>query len=205
MANPFFVNNPQFNFGGMTPSLGVSPVALHDQTGVATASWMISAGDGYFSSYVDDEELKNFGQLDAFWTRSECATYGHVGTELFSSAAMKQSMIIVRVPFESYIPKFKVAMNDKRNFEQITLLMLTNAGGTMREWKIEYNYKNCKIQTFEQSMDTVRGLYHVDIGFRADAETITAYKITNTGEPEGQLQSITDYTKNTSSEGEEGN
>jgi hypothetical protein len=161
----------------------VDPSIRHTNS-VTTPEWMISIDD-LLSSTI--EGFEDCSELYGWFAEQGRLTKGRSGNQLFSTAAVQHSNVLIVLPAGIFIPTLETKMNTGSNLALIKIVRLAN----MTDLKVslqEIEYTNCLIDSMEQQLD------NIVISFRPETRQNTIFKYKQDGSKEGQAVSKFDYT-----------
>lgn len=169
------------NRGTLIPA--VDPNIKHTNN-VSTPEWMIQIDD-LLSSTI--ENFEGFADLLGWHAEQARLTKGRTANQLFSTAAVQHSNVLIVLPAGIYIPTLETKMNSGANIALIKIVRLANIGDLKVSLQ-EIEYTNCKIDSMEQHLD------EIVISFRPETRQNTIFKYKQDGTKEGQAVSKYDYT-----------
>lgn len=161
----------------------VSPSIQHDGR-VSTPEWMIAIDD-LLSSSVDGFDTAS--ELLGWYAEAGRITAGNTANQLFTTATVQHSNVVIIIPNGIFGPTLEVKMNTGANIALIKISRIAN----ITDQKVplqEIEFANCKIETIQQQLDK---LY---ITFRPETKQNTVYQYDQTGAKKGQAVSKYDYT-----------
>lgn len=164
----------------------VDPNIRHTNN-VSTPEWMIQIDD-LLSSTIENYE--GFADLLGWHAEQARLTKGRTGNQLFSTAAVQHSNVLIVLPAGIYIPTLETKMNTGSNIALIKIVRLAN-DGDLKVTLQEIEYTNCKVESMEQHLD------EIVISFRPETRQNTVNKYKQGGGKEGQAVSKFDYTTGT--------
>lgn len=164
----------------------VDPSIRHTNN-VSTPEWMIKIDD-LLSSTI--EKFEGFADLYGWHAEQARLTKGSPASQLYSTAAVQHSNVLIVLPAGIYIPTLETKMNTGANIALIKIVRLANVGDLKVSLQ-EIEYTNCKIDSMEQQLD------EVIISFRPEARQNTIIKYAQDGSKKGQAVSKFDYSKGT--------
>ncbi len=167
----------------------VDPKIAHKGS-VTTPEWMISIDD-LLSSTIEDYE--QYCELLGWYAEQARITKGNTANQLFASATVQHSNIIVIVPNGTFGPTLENKMNTGSNLSEVTISRLANMG-EMKVLLQEIKFTNCKIETIQQQLDKLV------LTLRPETRENTVYQYDQSGQKEGQTVSKFDYTTSKSDE-----
>lgn len=180
---------PQSQAGAM-PVMGhgiqvpiVNPAIDHSGR-VATPEWMIAIDD-LLSSTV--EGFDKACELLGWYAEAGRITTGNTANQLFTTATVQHSNVVIVIPNGIFGPTIEVKMNTGANLALIKISRIANITD-QRVPLQEIEYTNCKIETIQQQLD------RLVVTFRPETRQNTVYKYKQDGSKEGQAVSKYDYT-----------
>jgi hypothetical protein len=155
--------------------------------GVKSPEWMIKMDDllqSEVEGYTDHCELYGWhGESSRY-------TSGDVSNQLFTSATLKHSELVIIIPNGGYAAKLETKMNMGIPLETVQLIRLGNIKST--KVKIQtIDFTNCWIHSFQQQLDRLVLFFNIS----SKVNTLYAYDVH--GNNKGQMVSKVDYSKNT--------
>ena len=181
-------NNDQYNLRSLSDrssSVRMVDPSIRHTNNVSTPEWMIKIDD-LLSSTI--EKFEGFADLYGWHAEQARLTKGRLANQLFSTAAVQHSNVLIVLPLGIYIPMLETKMNSGGNIALIKIVRLANVGDLKVSLQ-EVEYTNCKIDSMEQQLD------EVIISFRPEARQNTIIKYAQDGSKKGQAVSKFDYTK----------
>lgn len=172
------------NLANKSLSIPVVDPRIKHTNNVSTPEWMILM-DTYLSSTIKKYEL--FAELYGWHAEQAHLTKGRTANQLFSTATVQHSNVLVVLPAGIYIPTLEAKMNSGANILGVVIVRLGNMGD-MNVKLQTIAYTNCKIDSIQQQLD------EVIISFRPESKLNTIYKYNQKGRLEGQSVSFFDYT-----------
>jgi hypothetical protein len=163
-------------------------VAVVDQTtpdrGVKSPEWMLRLDDILFS-YVQGYE--DCCELFGWYAESNRFTSADVSNELFTSATLKHSDIIVIIPNGGYGSVLQTCMNSGNIIESMSIVRLGNVGN-MKVKLQEIAFDICRVQSFQQQLD------RINLNIQVTTKTDTHYIYDVTGQIKGQMVTSVNYS-----------
>lgn len=154
--------------------------------GVKSPEWMIKIDD-LMKSDVDG--FNDHCELFGWHGESSRFTTGDISNNLFTSATLKHSDLVILIPNGGYAATLETNMNTGVPINP-TIVRLGNIKATkVMIQKIDYT--NCFIQSFQQQLD------RLILRLSVTTKTNTIFVYDNTGQNQGQVVSTVDYSKNT--------
>jgi len=161
----------------------VNPNIRHTNN-VSVPEWMIKIDDLLSSTITN---LEAYSELLGWHAEQARLTKGRVGGQLFSTAAVQHSNVLIVMPAGIYIPTLETKMNTGANIGLIKIVRLANIGNLKVSLQ-EIEFTNCKIDSMEQQLD------EIIISFRPAARKNTIIQYKQDGSKKGQAVSKFDYT-----------
>lgn len=160
----------------------VDPKIQHTNS-ITTPEWMISI-DNLLSSNVDGYET--YAELFGWFAEQARLTKGSTASQLFSTAAVQHSNVLIVIPNGMYLPQMEVVMNSGANISTVKIVRLAN----ITDLKVplqEVEYTNCKIDSIQQQLD------EIIISIRPETRMNTVIQYGQDGGKLGQNVSYFDY------------
>lgn len=160
----------------------VDPHIKHTNS-VTTPEWMISI-DKFLSSSIEGYE--DYTELYGWVAEQARLTKGSTATQLFSTAAVQHSNILIVIPNGLYLPLLETAMNAGSNLARVKIVRLAN----ITDLKVpiqEVEYMNCKIDSIQQKLD------EIILSIRPETRMNTVVQYAQDGSKLGQNVSFFDY------------
>lgn len=171
--------------GGDSVSIPMIDPKLRQSSQVTTPEWMISIDDLLTSTI---KGFENYSELYGWSAEHSRETSGNVSGDLVSSAAVKQSDVIIIIPMGIYMPTIDNMMTSGKVLEIITIMRLAN-NQDMKVPIQSIEFSKCQVAKIEQRLkDAV-------ITFRPVKRTSTIYQYGQDGLKLGQTVSEFDYSK----------
>ena len=155
--------------------------------GVKAPEWMVKMDDLMKSEVAD---FNDHAELFGWYAESSRFTTGDISNNLFTSATLKHSDLILLLPNGGYSAQLETRMNTGTEVDSLTIVRL----GNIKALKVKLQtivYTNCRIQTFQQQLDRLI----LQLSVTTKENTIFVYDVN--GESKGQVVSKVDYSKNT--------
>lgn len=157
-----------------------------NEGGVKSPEWMVSI-DGHLKSTI--EGFETCAELFAWHGESSRFTTGDVSGQLFTSATLKHSDLVLQISNGGHGPELEQKMNKGILLEKITIVRL----GNVQQVKVklqEILYETSRLQKFQQELDRIW------LFFTITKRTNTVFVYDNLGTSQGQMVSMVDYSKN---------
>jgi len=167
--------------------IATTDTTVTDSTGVKSPEWMVSL-DALVTSQVAD--YTNFCELFGWYGESSRLTTGGISGQLFTSAALKHTDIVLFLPNGGHGPILENNMNIGTPLATVTIVRLGNVG-TLKVKLQTIVFTHCRIQSCQQQLDR---LY---LTFSPTTKTNTVFVYDNSGQNQGQMVSTADYAQNT--------
>lgn len=164
----------------------VAEAPKDDSASVKTPEWMVNI-DLYTSSDIAGYE--NYTELFGWHAQSSRFTSGNTGSgQLFTSATLKHSDVVLLISNGGHAPQLEIAMNAGTALTKVEIVRLGN--NAMRLQTIEYGL--CRLQMFQQQLD--RLVLFLNVTTKMNVVYVYDKNGTNTG----QIVSKTDYSSSKS-------
>lgn len=153
---------------------------------VRSPEWMISLDDIVFSSITNYED---YCELYGWYAESGRFTSGDISNQLFTSATLRHSDIIVIIPSGGYAAQLQTQMNMGRMIHKMTIVHL----GNVEQAKVklqEIVHNQCRIQNYQQQLD--RLVMHIQVTTKTD----THFVYDRSGQIKGQMVTSVNYSQN---------
>jgi hypothetical protein len=170
---------------GHNIAVPVSNPNINHQNRVKTPEWMISIDDLMNSTI---ENFEDHAELFGWYAEQSRITEGSAANNLFSTATVQHSNVIIVIPNNIYGPTLEFKMNSGANIAKIHIVRLSNVGDLKVPLQ-EINYTNCRVESIQQELDKLI------ISFRPETRENTVIKYKQDGSKEGQAVTKFDYTK----------
>jgi hypothetical protein len=157
--------------------------------GAKSPEWMIKI-DALTNSAVDG--FNDYSELFGWHGESSRFTTGDISNNLFTSATLKHSDLVVLIPNGGYAATLETNMNTGTPINALTIVRLGNIKATKVKIQ-QIDYTNCFIQSFQQQLD------RVILRLTVTTKTNTIFVYDTLGTNQGQVVSTVDYSKNTAS------
>lgn len=181
------INKDQYTnsiLANRTGSIPMVDPGIRHTGNVTTPEWMIQIDD-LLSSTI--ENFEGFSELYGWYAEQGRLTKGRTANQLFSTAAVQHSNVLIVLPAGIFIPTLETKMNSGANIALIKIVRLANVGDLKVSLQ-EIEYTNCKIDSMQQQLD------EIIISFRPETRQNTIIKYKQDGSKEGQAVSKFDYT-----------
>lgn len=165
------------------------PVVDNDQTdlkAVKSPEWMVSLDDIVFSSVTDFED---HCELYGWYAEAGRFTSGDVSNQLFTSATLCHSDIVIIIPGGGYAAQLQTQMNMGRMISKMTIVHLGNVEQTKVKLQ-EIVHDQCRIQNYQQQLD------RLVLQIQVTAKTDTHFVYDRTGQIKGQMVTSVNYSQN---------
>lgn len=153
---------------------------------VRSPEWMIKFDDIVFSSISDFED---HCELYGWYAEAGRFTSGDVSNQLFTSATLRHTDVIVIIPSGGYAAQLQTQMNMGRMISQMTIVHLGNVEQTKVKLQ-EIVHDQCRIQNYQQQLD--RLVMHIQV----TAKTDTHFVYDRKGQIKGQMVTSVNYSQN---------
>ena len=168
-------------------SVATTDIKTEDEGGVKSPEWMVEI-DEHLKSTIDGFETH--AELFGWYGESSRFTTGDVSGQLFTSATLKHSDLVLQISNGGHGPELEQKMNKGILLEKITLVRLGNIQQTKVKIQ-EIVYETSRLQRFQQELDRLW------LFFTVTKRTNTVFVYGNDGTSQGQMVSMVDYSKNT--------
>ncbi|MBY0282265.1 MAG: hypothetical protein K2W94_08970 [Alphaproteobacteria bacterium] len=155
--------------------------------GVKSPEWMIKIDDLTTS---DVDNFNGYTELFGWHGESSRFTTGDISNNLFTSATLKHSDLVVLMSNGGYAATLETNMNTGTPINVLTIIRLGNIKATKVTMQ-QIDYTNCFIQSFQQQLD------RIILRLTVTSKTNTIFVYDKTGLNQGQVVSTVDYSKNT--------
>lgn len=159
---------------------------------VSTPEWMVMI-DSLLSSSIEGTplgtgaNLKKCTELLGWYSEQARLTQGNTANQLFSTAAVQHSSVIIVIPTGDYIASLETKMYTGANIAAIKLIRLANI--TDLKVPLQYiTYTNCRIESTQQQLDKFI------LSFRPEKRQNTIVQYHQDGTKKGNNVSYFDYT-----------
>lgn len=175
---------------GMT--VPVHSPSIQHTSHVALPEWMVMIDD-LLSSTVDgapdgtDADLTQCCELLGWYSEQARLTKGNTANQLFSTAAVQHSSVLIAIPIGDYVASLENKMNSGANIAAIKLIRLAN----ITDLKVPLQhiiYTNCRIESTQQQLD------RFVLSFRPETRQNTIVQYNQDGTKKGNNVSYFDYT-----------
>ncbi len=167
--------------------IATTDVSTPDDRGVKSPEWMIKIDDMLQSEV---ENFNDYCELFGWYGESSRLTTGDISNQLFTSATLKHSDLVVMIPNGSHAAQLESKMNLGVPLDLVQVVRLGNIKSTKVKLQV-IDYTNCWIQSFQQQLDRLV----LFLSISAKTNTVFVYDIN--GNNKGQMVSKVDYAKNT--------
>jgi hypothetical protein len=167
--------------------IATTDVTTPDDRGVKSPEWMIKIGDLLVS---DVDGFNDYCELFGWYGESSRLTTGDISNQLFTSATLKHSDLVLLLPNGGHGAQLESKMNIGLPLEAVQIVRLGNIKATKVKLQV-IDYTNCRIQSFQQQLD------RVILSLSVSTKTNTVFVYDNSGTNKGQMVSKVDYSKNT--------
>ena len=157
-----------------------------DSKFVKSPEWMIRLDKIVFSAVTGYE---THTELFGWYSESGRFTLGDVSNQLFTSATLSHSDVVVIIPNGGYAADLQTSMNAGRLIERASLVHLGNVGQTKVKLQ-EIIHEQCRIQNFQQQLD--RLVLHLQVTTKTD----THFVYDRSGQIKGQMVTSVNYAQN---------
>jgi hypothetical protein len=158
-----------------------------DERGVRSPEWMVKIDD-LLGSNVDD--FKDYAELFGWYGESSRLTTGDIGNQLFTSATLKHSDLVLLIPNGGHAAQLESKMNLGVPLSIVQIVRLGHIKATKVKLQM-IDYGLCRVQSFQQQLD------RLVLFLGISSKTNTVYVYDNDGNNKGQMVSRADYSKNT--------
>ncbi len=171
--------------GGDRVSIPLIDLKLRLENQITTPEWMVSIGE-LLTSTIKGYEF--YTELFGWHSEHSRETRGTVSGDLVSSAAVKQSDVIIIIPMGVYIPVLDNMMINGKVLESVAIVRLAN--NEDKKVPIQtIEFTDCQVCKIEQRLDDAV------ITFRPVKRTNTIIQYGQNGLKLGQTVSEFDYSK----------
>lgn len=156
-----------------------------DLKAVKSPEWMVKLDDIVFSSIVDYE---SYCELYGWYAEAGRFTSGDVSNQLFTSATLCHSDLIIIIPGGGYAAQLQTSMNMGRMIVQMTIVHL----GNVEQEKVklqEIVHDQCRIQNYQQQLD------RIVLQIQVTAKTDTHFVYDRAGQIKGQMVTSVNYAQ----------
>lgn len=167
--------------------IATTDTSTPEDGGVKSPEWMIKIGD-LLTSEVED--FNDYCELFGWYGESSRLTTGDISNQLFTSATLKHSDLIVILPNGGYGAQLESKMNLGIPLPIVQIVRLGNIKSTKVKLQV-VDFTLCRIQSFQQQLDRLI----VSLSISSKTNTVYVYDINGTNK--GQMVSRVDYAKNT--------
>jgi len=155
--------------------------------GVKSPEWMIKIDDMLQSEV---ENFNDYCELFGWYGESSRLTTGDISNQLFTSATLKHSDLVIIIPNGGYGAQLETKMNLGIPLNVVQVVRLGNVKSTKVKLQV-IDYTLCRIQSFQQQLDRLV----VCLSITGKTNTVFVYDVN--GSNKGQMVSSVDYAKNT--------
>ncbi|MDP3371293.1 MAG: hypothetical protein Q8S21_00125 [Candidatus Paracaedibacteraceae bacterium] len=155
-------------------------------TSSKSPEWMIQI-DNFLSSTVSGYE--NYAELFGWYGESSRYTSGNVSSQLFTSATLQHTDLVIIIPNGGYATTLESLMNTGTSINQVTITRLGKINSMVVTLQTLV-YTTCRIQRFNQQLDQLV----VEMSILAKSNTVYVYG--QDGQSQGQMVSSVDYSQN---------
>ncbi len=161
-------------------------VVDHDmpERGVKSPEWMIRLDDIVYS-YVKGYE--SYCELFGWHSESNRFTNPDISNELFTSATLYHSDVILIIPNGGYSTVLQNRMNSGQIIEEMEIVRLGNVGKIKVKLQ-EIIHKICRLQSVQQQLD------QLVLSFQVTSKMDTHFIYDVTGQIKGQMVSSVNYS-----------
>lgn len=153
---------------------------------VRSPEWMVKLDDIVFSSITGFED---HCELYGWYAEAGRFTSGDVANQLFTSATLRHSDVIIIIPGGGYAAQLQTQMNMGRMIGQMTIVHLGNVEQSKVKLQ-EIVHDQCRIQNYQQQLD--RLVLHIQV----TAKTDTHFVYDRAGQIKGQMVTSVNYSQN---------
>lgn len=153
---------------------------------VRSPEWMVKLDDIVFSSISNFED---YCELYGWYAEAGRFTSGDVSNQLFTSATLRHSDVIIIIPSGGYAAQLQTHMNLGRMIRQMTIVHLGNVEQSKVKLQ-EIVHDQCRIQNYQQQLD--RLVLHIQV----TAKTDTHFVYDRSGQIKGQMVTAVNYSQN---------
>lgn len=155
---------------------------------VKTPEWMILMDDLLNSTVEDFEE---YAQLFGWSAEQSRTNNGYIANQLFTSATVQHSNVLVSIPVGIYDPVLEQKLNTGENIHKMEIVRLAHVGEE-RKPLMRIVFTHVKIESKRQEHDTLI------LSCRVSTRKNINYKYGQDGTPQGQSVTFFDFTSNSS-------
>ncbi|RZI45872.1 hypothetical protein [Candidatus Finniella inopinata] len=155
--------------------------------GVKSPEWMIKIDDMLKSEV---ENFNDYCELFGWYGESSRLTTGDISNQLFTSATLKHSDLVIIIPNGGYGAQLETKMNLGIPLNEVQVVRLGNVKSTKVKLQV-IDYTLCRIQSFQQQLDRLV----ICLNISAKTNTVFVYDVN--GNNKGQMVNRVDYAKNT--------
>lgn len=155
--------------------------------GVKSPEWMIKIDDMLQSEV---ENFNDYCELFGWYGESSRLTTGDISNQLFTSATLKHSDLVIIIPNGGYGAQLETKMNLGIPLNVVQVVRLGNVKSTKVKLQV-IDYTLCRIQSFQQQLDRLV----LCLSITGKTNTVFVYDVN--GSNKGQMVSHVDYAKNT--------
>lgn len=160
-----------------------SPNSNNEQRGVKSPEWMVKIDDLLFSQVA---KFNDYCELFGWHAESSRFTNGDVSNELFTSATIRHSDVILIIPNGGYSASLQTYMNRGQVIGEMYIVRLGNVG-EMKVVLQQIKFETVRVQSFQQQLDRV--IIHTQVLTKTDTHFIYDY----TGQIRGQMVTAAHY------------
>lgn len=174
----------------------VNPSIVHTSH-VSTPEWMVMIDD-LLNSTIEgtpsgtDINLTTCAELLGWFSEQARLTKGNTSNQLFSTAAIQHSSVVIAIPMGEYVASLENKMNTGSNIAAIKLIRLGNYGDAAESLKAPLQiitYTNCRLESTQQQLDKIV------LSFRPETRENNIVRYGQDGLKVGNNVSFFDYTK----------
>jgi hypothetical protein len=166
---------------------------------IAMPEWMVMMDDLLSSTVTGtldeiDVDLTKCCELLGWYSEQARLTKGNTVNQLFSTAAVQHSSVLIAIPVGNYVASLENNMNSGTNIAVIELIRLANMTDLRKPLQC-VTYTNCLIESVQQQLDKLI------LSFRPETRQNTIIQYSQDGVKQGQNVSYFDYTTGSNDSG----
>ena len=155
--------------------------------GVRSPEWMVKIDELVHSNV---EGFEDYSELFGWYGESSRFTTGDIGNQLFASATLSHSDLILLLPNGGHGAQIESKMNLGIPLGLVQIVRLGHIKATKVKLQL-IDYTTCRIQSFQQQLDRI----YLFLSISSKMNTVFVYDIE--GNNQGQMVSKADYSRNT--------